>query len=236
MNLEVSMSKILLVDDEADIIDPLTSILTDANYRVRAMQDPLDALQLLKTQSFDLAILDIKMPQMTGYQLFTEVKKLAPNLPIIFLSSASEEQDQIIGFTLGADDFVAKPFSKHLLLFRIQAVLRRYRSDSQEQSNFLEAGRLSIDRGRHLVTWNGTPLDLTVTECMMLIALSERPGLVKKRDQLMDAAYDGAVYVSDRTIDSHIRNLRAKFKKADAPDDLIKTVHGLGYKLQNYDA
>ena len=157
-----------------------------------------------------------------------------PNLPIIFLSSKAEEQDQIIGFTLGADDYITKPFSKHLLLFRVAAVLRRHSVGAVTNLDApVRAGQLTIDQDRHLVTWATMAVDLTVTECLLLLAMAQRPGVVKTRNQLMDAAYREAIYVSDRTIDSHIRNIRQKLKAVDPTCDIISTVHGLGYRLQS---
>jgi two-component system response regulator ChvI len=180
----------------------------------------------------DLALLDIKMPEMGGYELLKSARDIHPQLPVIFLSSKQEEQDQIIGFTLGADDFVGKPFSKHLLIFRIKSVLRRYQVKDDVSQKPIEVGDLLIDKERHLVSWKDNDIDLTVTECMLLISLAQRPGTVKKRDQLMDAAYQGSVYVSDRTIDSHIRNIRKKFNSVDPKAEIIVTVQGLGYKLK----
>ena len=226
------MEKILIVDDEHSILEPLEEMLKGEGYRVRTFDNPIKALELLQTQEFDLAIFDIKMPEMNGYELLQASRAIRPSLPVIFLSSKQEEQDQIIGFTLGADDFVGKPFSKHLLLFRIKSVLKRHMPEVVPTVKPIEVGDLVIDRERHLVQWCGEEVLLTVTECMLLISLAERPGTVKKRDQLMDAAYDGSVHVSDRTIDSHIRNIRKKFSEVDESVDIIGTIQGLGYKLK----
>ena len=226
------MTKILIVDDEESILAPLEEMLSGEGYRVRAFDNPLKALELLSTQEFDLAIFDIKMPEMNGYELLSSARTIRPGLPVIFLSSKQEEQDQIIGFTLGADDFVGKPSSKHLLLFRIKSVLKRHTPNIATTLKPIEVSELVIDRERHLVKWRDEEVSLTVTECMLLISLAERPGTVKKRNQLMDAAYEGSVHVSDRTIDSHIRNIRKKFSEVDSSVDLIGTVQGLGYKLK----
>ena len=226
------MAKIIIVDDEQEILTPLEEMLTSEGFKVRSFLDPHKALDYLRSQSVDLAILDIKMPEMGGYELLKSAREIHPQLPVIFLSSKQEEQDQIIGFTLGADDFVGKPFSKHLLIFRIKSVLRRYQIKDKAAQKPIEVGDLLIDKERHLVSWKESDIDLTVTECMLLISLAERPGTVKKRDQLMDAAYRGSVYVSDRTIDSHIRNIRKKFSSADPQAEIIATVQGLGYKLK----
>ena len=144
----------------------------------------------------------------------------------------NEDADQLVGFSVGADDYVGKPFTKQLLMFRVKSVLRRHAPAQPMIEKPIEVGDLIIDRERHLVTWKGDSIDLTVTECLLLISLSERPGAVKKRQNLMDACYDGTVFVSDRTIDSHIRNIRAKFREIDDHADLIGTVQGLGYKLK----
>ncbi len=229
---EFSMQSIVIVDDEIEILTPLEDMLSSESFRVRTFSEPLKALAFLKTQTTDLAIFDIKMPDMNGFELLQAARAIHPNLPVIFLSSKSEEQDQIIGFTLGADDFISKPFSKHLLLFRIKSVLKRHTKEIIQTVKPIEFDKLSIDRDRHLVSWDGLHIELTVTECLLLISLCERPGAVKKRDQLMDAAYGVGHVVSDRTIDSHVRNIRQKFKDVDPKVELISTVHGLGYKLK----
>lgn len=227
-----TMQSIIIVDDETEILAPLEDMLTGESFRVRSFSEPSKALAFLKTQTADLALFDIKMPDMNGFELLKAARAIHPNLPVIFLSSKSEEQDQIIGFTLGADDFVSKPFSKHLLLFRIKSVLKRHTKEVVQTIKPIELEKLFIDRDRHLVTWGGEHIELTVTECLLLISLCERPGAVKKRDQLMDAAYGVGHAVSDRTIDSHVRNVRQKFKDVDPKVELIATVHGLGYKLK----
>ncbi|MAR50693.1 MAG: two-component system response regulator [Rhodobacteraceae bacterium] len=226
------MAFIVLVDDDISVLTPLTEQLESEGYKVQAFQSSIDAKEFFRKNSPDLAIFDIKMPQLNGYQLLKEVRLNNPTLPIIFLSSKIEEQDELIGFTLGADDYITKPFSKHLLLARVTAVLRRHQTKIVPKiEKIIKADALEIDQERHLVTWKEIPVDLTVTESMLLVSLAIRPGMVKNRSQLMDAAYDGTIYVSDRTIDSHIRNIRNKLKAADSACDIILTVHGLGYKL-----
>ena len=226
------MATIVIVDDEEEILEPLEQMLSFEGYSTKAFSSSVKAETYLLEHKADLAIFDIKMPELDGFSLLKSVRIKLPNLPIIFLSSKAEEQDQIIGFTLGADDYVTKPFSKHLLLMRVAAVLRRHRSETVSDTfDLVKAGSLVIDQDRHLVTWNEETVDLTVTECLLLLSLSQRPGSVKSRNQLMDAAYSEAIYVSDRTIDSHIRNIRQKLKTVDLKCDVITTVHGLGYKL-----
>ena len=227
------MTLIVLVDDDISVLTPLTEQLETEGYKVQAFQSSLDAKDFFKTQNPDLAIFDIKMPDLNGYQLLKEVRLDNPSLPIIFLSSKIEEQDELIGFTLGADDYITKPFSKHLLLARVSAVLRRHKTKREPKTEkIIKADGLEIDQERHLVTWQNKPVNLTVTESMLLVSLANRPGMVKNRSQLMDAAYDGTIYVSDRTIDSHIRNIRNKLKAVDSTCDIILTIHGLGYKIR----
>jgi two-component system response regulator ChvI len=227
------MTQIIIVDDEVEILAPLEQMLTQEGYHVSAFSSSLAAQAHLQQHSVALALFDIKMPEMDGFSLLKSVRAKMPNLPIIFLSSKAEEQDQIIGFTLGADDYITKPFSKHLLLFRVAAVLRRHSVGAVTNLDApVRAGQLTIDQDRHLVTWATMAVDLTVTECLLLLAMAQRPGVVKTRNQLMDAAYREAIYVSDRTIDSHIRNIRQKLKAVDPTCDIISTVHGLGYRLQ----
>jgi len=226
------MTHIIIVDDEKEILDPLEEMLSGEGYRVSAFSNPKAALDFISKKNVDIAVFDIKMPEMNGYELLTQARNIHQNLPVIFLSSKSDEQDQIIGFTLGADDFVTKPFSKHLLLFRIKSVLKRHTPEMIAIHKPIVFNELSIDIDRHLVTWNNEIVNLTVTECMLLISLAQRPGAVKKREQLMDAAYQDNIYVSDRTIDSHIRNIRRKFENIDKLCNIILTVHGLGYKLK----
>jgi len=228
---EDRMPKIVIVDDEVEILEPLEEMLLEEGYSVRAFSSSLKALAYLKHQAADLVVFDIKMPELNGLKLLQRVREVHPSIPTIFLSSKNEDADQLIGFSAGADDYVGKPFTKQLLIFRIKSVLRRYAPAEQVSQRPIIAGDLSIDRERHLVSWQEQALTLTVTECMILISLAERPGAVKKRSQLMDACYEGNVFVSDRTIDSHVRNIRSKIRAVDQEAELIKTVHGLGYKL-----
>ncbi len=226
------MTKILIVDDEIEILNPLEEMLKEEGFHVRAFTNPLKALEFLRLQSVDLAIFDIKMPELSGLDLLGHARDLHPSLPIIFLSSKNEDADQLVGFSMGADDYVGKPFTKQLLFLRVKAVLRRHAPAQPTVEKPIEIKDLLIDRERHLVVWKGANIDLTVTECLLLISLAKRPGAVKKRQQLMDACYEGAVFVSDRTIDSHIRNIRSKFRVVDQSSDIIGTVQGLGYKLK----
>jgi len=225
------MKKILIVDDEIEILKPLEEMLIEEGFSVRSVDNPLKALDLIRQYQFDLSIFDIKMPEMSGLDLISEARKIAPSLPVIFLSSKNDDIDAVVGMTAGADDYVGKPFTKQLLLLRIKSVLRRHSTNEVSIQRPIKVGDLSIDIDRHLVKWKDESIDFTVTECLLLISLAERPGIVKKRQQLIESCYDGT-YVSDRTVDSHVRNIRAKFKDLDEEADIIGTVQGLGYKLK----
>ena len=181
----------------------------------------------------DLAILDSKMPRMDGMELLGNLRR-KDNLPVIFLTSKDDEIDEVMGLRMGADDYIKKPFSQRLLLERIRAVLRRHQVGGAEQTaaEVLRRGELVLDRARHLCTWKGKEVNLTVTEFLLVEALARRPGHVKKRDQLIDAAYGENIYVDDRTIDSHIKRLRRKFKDVDTEFSEIETLYGVGYRYR----
>jgi two-component system response regulator ChvI len=209
-------------------------LLESEGYQVKTYLDGAQALAAFNAQLPDLAILDIKMPRMDGLQLLRALRE-KHKFPVIFLTSKDEEIDEILGLSLGADDFIKKPFSQRLLLERIKAVLRRSATDVEPQSEsdkVMERGKLTLDPLRHSCTWNGTPVTLTVTEFLILQALAQRPGYVKSRDALMDAAYNDQVYVDDRTIDSHIKRLRKKFKEVDEEFNSIETLYGVGYRYR----
>jgi two-component system response regulator ChvI len=182
----------------------------------------------------DIAVLDIKMPRMDGIEMLRRLRQ-ASDLPVIFLTSKDEEMDEVVGFNVGADDYIKKPFSQRLLSERVKALLRRSRGPGSpgevaSDRKTIVRGQLSLDPNRHSCTWKGDPVRLTVTEFLILQALANRPGFVKSRDQLMDAAYDDQVYVDDRTIDSHIKRLRKKFREVDGEFDAIETLYGVGYR------
>ena len=227
---------IALVDDDRNILTSVTMALEAEGYRVRSYTDGGEAIRGLSANPVDLAILDIKMPRMDGMELLARLRQ-SSNLPVIFLTSKDEEVDQLLGLRMGADDYITKPFSQRLLIERIRALLRRERI-AQEGSapdggeKPLVRGDLMLDPARHLCTWKGRPVNLTVTEFLILKALAHRLGHVKNRDQLMDAAYGDSVYVDDRTIDSHIKRLRKKFKHADESFNQIETLYGVGYRYK----
>lgn len=245
MSMETSrMQTIALVDDDRNILTSVSIALEAEGYRVETYTDGASALDGLLARPPQLAIFDIKMPRMDGMELLRRLRQKS-DLPVIFLTSKDEEIDELFGLKMGADDFITKPFSQRLLVERVKAVLRRASSreaaaagatttvkTGDVQARSLERGQLAMDQERHTCTWKGEPVTLTVTEFLILHALAQRPGVVKSRDSLMDAAYDEQVYVDDRTIDSHIKRLRKKFKMVDADFDMIETLYGVGYRFR----
>ena len=230
------MADIALVDDDKNILASVTMLLEQEGYHVRSFADGASALTALTATPPDLAILDIKMPRMDGLELLRRLRQNA-DLPVIFLTSKDEEIDELMGLNAGADDYIRKPFSQRLLLERVRAVLRRAdphrgAGAGETKKEALVRGKLALDPQRHECTWNSKPVRLTVTEFLILQALAQRPGFVKSRDSLMDAAYDDQVYVDDRTIDSHIKRLRKKFKVVDDDFEMIETLYGVGYRYR----
>ena len=232
------MPNIALVDDDKNILASVSMLLEQEGYHVRTFADGASALTALSATPPDLAILDIKMPRMDGLELLRRLRQNG-DLPVIFLTSKDEEIDELMGLNAGADDYIRKPFSQRLLLERVKAVLRRAESKpaggqaaGEAKKEALVRGKLALDPQRHECTWDTKPVRLTVTEFLILQALAQRPGFVKSRDSLMDAAYDDQVYVDDRTIDSHIKRLRKKFKVADENFDAIETLYGVGYRYK----
>lgn len=232
------MPTIALVDDDKNILISVSMLLEQEGYTVRTFADSAAALTALSTTPPDMAVLDIKMPRMDGLELLRRLRQKQEELPVIFLTSKDEEIDELIGLNAGADDYIRKPFSQRLLLERIKAVLRRSENHKSEPENVegrkeaLVRGKLALDPLRHECTWEGKPVRLTVTEFLILQCLAQRPGFVKSRDALMDAAYDDQVYVDDRTIDSHIKRLRKKFKQVDDNFESIETLYGVGYRYR----
>ena len=231
------MQTIALVDDDRNILTSVSIALEAEGYRVETYTDGASALDGLAARPPQLAIFDIKMPRMDGMELLRRLRQKS-DLPVIFLTSKDEEIDELFGLKMGADDFITKPFSQRLLVERVKAVLRRAASrenaaqgrTSAAPSKTLERGHLVMDQERHTCTWKDQPVTLTVTEFLILQSLAQRPGVVKSRDALMDAAYDEQVYVDDRTIDSHIKRLRKKFREVDDEFDAIETLYGVGYR------
>ena len=224
---------IALVDDDQNILATLSATLRDEGYSVDTYGDGVEALDGIARRPVDLAILDIKMPRMDGMELLGNLRK-KNNLPVIFLTSKDDEIDEVMGLRMGADDYIKKPFSQRLLLERIRAVLRRHEPGEieQDKKDVLRRGDLILDSSRHLCTWKDKEVNLTVTEFLLVEALARRPGHVKNRDQLIDAAYGEHIYVDDRTIDSHIKRLRRKFKNEDEEFAEIETLYGVGYRYR----
>ena len=224
---------IALVDDDQNILASLSAALEDEGYSVDTYVDGVEALDGGARRPVDLAILDIKMPRMDGMELLGNLRK-KNNLPVIFLTSKDDEIDEVMGLRMGADDYIKKPFSQRLLLERIRAVLRRHEPGEieQDKKDVLRRGDLILDSSRQLCTWKDKEVNLTVTEFLLVEALARRPGHVKNRDQLIDAAYGEHIYVDDRTIDSHIKRLRRKFKNEDEEFAEIETLYGVGYRYR----
>jgi two-component system response regulator ChvI len=235
------MAKITLVDDDENIVASVSLALESHGHAVKAYYDGAAGLAALESDPPDLAILDVKMPRMDGMEVLRRLRQ-SSELPVIILTSKDEEIDEILGFNLGADDYIHKPFSQRLLIERVKAVLRRAGPEEVEDgsspagaqggSKAIKRGRLTLDPARHDCLWDNRPVRLTVTEFLLLQSLAQRPGFVKSRDNLMDAAYDDQVYVDDRTIDSHIKRMRKKFRQVDPEFDAIETLYGVGYRYR----
>jgi two-component system response regulator ChvI len=226
---------IALVDDDRHILTSVSMTLEAEGFAVRTYTDGAEALRALTAAPVDLAILDIKMPRMDGMELLERLRRVS-DLPVIFLTSKDDEVDELMGLRMGADDYIRKPFSQRLLIERIRALLRREAAKHEPAAPAAESvvrGDLVLDQARHLCTWKGQPVNLTVTEFLLLKALALRPGHVKSRDQLMDAAYGEHIYVDDRTIDSHIKRLRKKFKAIDGEFAQVETLYGVGYRYRD---
>ncbi len=225
---------IALVDDDENIVTSVAMALEAEGYQVESYGDGEQALAGLQRRPVDLAILDIKMPRMDGMELLGELRK-KNDLPVIFLTSKDDEVDEVLGLRMGADDYIKKPFSQRLLIERIRVLLRRREAGQEggESKETLRRGEMVLDPVRHLCTWKDTEVNLTVTEFLLVEALARRPGHVKSRDQLIDAAYGENIYVDDRTIDSHIKRLRKKFRDLDTEFKEIETLYGIGYRYRN---
>jgi len=227
---------IALVDDDRNILTSVSIALQAEGFVTRLYSDSEAALKALLDNPADLGVFDIKMPRMDGIELLRRLREKTP-MPVIFLTSKTDELDEALGLAMGADDYVAKPFSQRLLIARIKAILRRAEisrvgaEPAEAPADPILRGRLEMDPARHRVKWDGAPVTLTVTEFLILEALAQRPGVVKNRNQLMDAAYQDDVYVDDRTIDSHIKRLRRKFREVDAEFNAIDTLYGAGYRF-----
>lgn len=231
---------IALVDDDRNILTSVSIALQQEGFVTRVYSDPVSALRAIDDNPPDLGVFDIKMPSLDGMELLRRVREFS-SIPVIFLTSKDDELDEALGLAMGADDYIAKPFSQRLLIARIRAILRRQEIErggaaeanaQEEELPALERGRLLMDPARHKVRWDSRDVILTVTEFMILEALAQRPGVVKTRNQLLDVAYSDDTYVDDRTIDSHIKRLRKKFKVVDDDFEAIETLYGVGYRYR----
>jgi two-component system response regulator ChvI len=226
---------IALVDDDRNILTSVSMALEAEGFDVRTFSDGDEALRGLNQRPVDLAVLDIKMPRLNGMELLAKLRQSSA-MPVIFLTSKDEEVDELMGLRMGADDYIRKPFSQRLLVERIRALLRRVEQGGEEATSDVNStmvrGELVLDSARHSCTWKTKDVNLTVTEFLLVRALAQRPGHVKNRDQLMDAAYGESIYVDDRTIDSHIKRLRKKFKEVDDDFSQIETLYGIGYRYK----
>jgi two-component system response regulator ChvI len=237
------MSQVIaLVDDDRNILTSVSIALQAEGFVTRVYSDGATALKAFGDNPPDLAVFDIKMPQMDGMELLRRVREMGGAVgavPVIFLTSKDDELDEALGLAMGADDYISKPFSQRLLIARVRAILRRQElmrgqansADDGPEEQLIERGCLTMDPARHKVLWDGKDVTLTVTEFLILEALAQRPGVVKSRNQLLDVAYQDDVYVDDRTIDSHIKRVRRKFRTVDPDFDAIETLYGVGYRF-----
>ena len=237
------MSQVIaLVDDDRNILTSVSIALQAEGFITRVYSDGAAALKAFADNPPDMAVFDIKMPEMDGMELLRRVREVGGPvcaMPVIFLTSKDDELDEALGLAMGADDYITKPFSQRLLIARIRAILRRQELERGQASSgedraveeLIVRGRLTMDPARHKVVWDGKDVTLTVTEFLILEALAQRPGVVKSRNQLLDVAYQDDVYVDDRTIDSHIKRVRRKFRTVDPEFDAIETLYGVGYRF-----
>jgi len=237
------MSQVIaLVDDDRNILTSVSIALQAEGFVTRVYSDGAAALKAFADNPPDLGVFDIKMPQMDGMELLRRLREMGGEtgvMPVIFLTSKDDEIDEALGLAMGADDYIAKPFSQRLLIARIRAILRRQdlaagsaaAPHDEPEIALLQRGRLTMDPARHRISWSDQNVVLTVTEFMILEALAQRPGVVKTRNQLLDIAYQDDVYVDDRTIDSHIKRIRRKFRGVDPQFDAIETLYGVGYRF-----
>ncbi|MGZ7032556.1 MAG: response regulator [Thermoanaerobaculia bacterium] len=229
------MPTIAIVDDEANIRETVAFALRREGYDVQLFADGAEAWAAFESSVPDLIILDILMPRMDGLELCRRFRTLSDSVPIIFLTSRDDEVDRILGLELGADDYLVKPFSMRELIARVRVLFRRAARRAKEPGDdetVFRVGSLELDPQRFIVRWKGQPIDLTVTEFMMLQALVKHPGHVKTRQQLTRDGYPHDNYVSERTIDSHVKRIRKKFEAIDPQFDRIDTVYGMGYRYQ----
>jgi two-component system OmpR family response regulator len=227
-------SRILVVDDEPHIRDVITFALERAGMTVTSACDGAEALIAWRHQEPELIVLDIGMPERDGLDVCRTIRKTS-DVPILFLSARDEEVDRVVGLEIGGDDYVSKPFSPRELVARVKAILKRTAGNAGNRPDVLVRGALRLDRTAHRAMWNAAAVTLTALEFAVLSALMSRPDMVFSREQLIVASYGGDMHVSDRTIDSHVRNIRAKFLAVGCPH-VIATIHGVGFRLGSLEA
>jgi two-component system response regulator ChvI len=225
------MQRIALVDDDEDILTSVSIALELEGYKVATYRDGASALMAFKTSPPDLAVLDVKMPRMDGMEMLRRLREVS-DVPVILLTCKNDEVDEVLGLKMGADDFMHKPFSQRVLAERVKTVLKRVIETDNSPDAVIERGALRMDTARHACTWKNAPVSLTVTEFLILQAMVSRPGVIKSRAALMDAAYDEQVYVGDRAVDCHIKRLRKKFRAVDDSFDMIEAPYGVGYRFK----
>lgn len=227
--------KIALVDDDRNILTSVALALEAEGFEVKTYHDGEEGLKGITLNPPDLVVLDVKMPRMDGMELLTKLREFS-QLPAIFLTSKDDEIDQVLGLRLGADDYITKPFSQRLLIERIRTLLRRNQINTSASHDTpgqkVRRGHLELDDSRHLCSWKNQPVNLTVTEYLLIKTLAINPGHVKNRDQLISQAYGDSIYIDDRTVDTHIKRIRKKFRDVDDEFDSIETLYGVGYKYK----
>jgi two-component system response regulator ChvI len=223
---------IVIVDDDRNILTSLSIALENENWTVRTFSDPVTALEDMEEEAPDVVVLDVKMPKMDGLEVLRRLRTFC-DAPVVFLTSKSGEADEFVGLRMGADDYVRKPFSRSVLVERIRMLARRggRASPGRAEGTPEDSGRLRIDASAGSVFWDGKEVALTLTERLIVTALARRPGVVLSRDDLMDAAYAQDVFVDDRTVDSHIKRIRKKFRDVDPEFSAIGTLSGVGYRF-----
>jgi two-component system, OmpR family, response regulator ChvI len=224
-------NSVAVIDDDPDILETLSSALSDEGLEVRSYKEGQDAVRALRQKPAGVAIVDIKMPGMDGLEVLRQLRKFG-DLPIVFLTSKDAEVDELVGLRMGADDYIRKPVSTRLVIERVRSLLRRLELLESGNERTIHYGELRLSPGTHRCHWRGSSIDLTVTEFLVLQSLALHPGHVRQREQIMRSAYGEHIYVDDRTIDSHIKRLRRKFRHVDRNFAEIETLYGIGYRYR----
>jgi len=234
LNDALTKRTIAVVDDDRAILTTIQSLLEEEGFEVRAYTDGEAALQSVNALPFDLALVDIKMPRMDGMELLHRLRQRS-SLPVIFLTGKDQEIDEVMGLRIGADDYITKPFRQHLLIERIRALLRRDEAGRAEGAGtvgVMVRGDLVLDETKQQCIWRGQDIRLTTTELLLMKALAARPGVVKSRNQLLDAIHGEDTCITDRTVDGHIKRIRKKFRAVDDTFDRIQAIYDMGYRYQ----